>query len=479
MKEKSLKGNMVLNSIKSIMSIVFPIITFPYISKVLQVDNIGKYNFSNSIVSYFALFAGLGISSYAIREGARFRNNKTLFDDFANEMFSISIISTIVAYLLLIFCLIFVEKFHAYSTLIIILSLQIIFKTIGIEWIYSIYEDYAYITIRSIAFQIISLILLFILVKHESDYIKYAAISVIASVGSNILNYLHVKKYCKVKFTRKIDWKKHLKPIMIIFSTSIATIIYVSSDTTILGFLCNDYVVGLYSVSVKIYTIIKTILASILIVSIPRLSSYLGQKNNEMFLNTAKRILELLTTIMLPAVIGLFVLSREVVLFISDKTYLEATTSLRLLCVSMAFCIYAWFWGQCILLPLKLEKAILKATIVGAIINLVLNLIIIPFWKQNAAAFTTVVAEAIAMLICIYEAKRKIEIPRIMETLIKSSIGCVLIVCIVSILKIFELSNTVYLILSVAISCVAYLVIEILLKNNAVLLMKIEIKNKF
>ncbi|HFI0817552.1 TPA: oligosaccharide flippase family protein, partial [Streptococcus suis] len=167
MNNKSLKLNMVLNTIKGITGIIFPLITFPYVSKVLGVTKIGEYNFANSIVSYFILIAGLGISTYAIREGARFRENTKRLQHFANEMFTINVISTIFSYLLLIILLLLVPKFTNYFSLLLILSLQVFFKTVGIEWIYSIFEDYAYITLRSIVFQFISLLLLFIFVKSK------------------------------------------------------------------------------------------------------------------------------------------------------------------------------------------------------------------------------------------------------------------------------------------------------------------------
>ena len=120
---------------------------------------------------------------------------------------------------------------------------------------------------------LISLILLFLLVKDENDVNIYAAITVFSGVGSNALNYVHARKYCKIGLTREIDWKKHIKPIMVLFSMAITVTIYVSSDTTILGFLCSDYEVGIYSVSAKIYNVIKTLVSSIIVVSIPRMSA--------------------------------------------------------------------------------------------------------------------------------------------------------------------------------------------------------------
>ena len=144
--DKSLKVNMILNTIKSITSILFPIITFPYLSNVLGVENIGKYNFANSVIGYFVLIAGLGINTYAIREGAKVRNNKELIEVFSNEMFSINMWSSIVAYILLLPVVFLVPRFRDCKLLLLILSIQIVSRTIGIEWLYSIYEDYVYIT---------------------------------------------------------------------------------------------------------------------------------------------------------------------------------------------------------------------------------------------------------------------------------------------------------------------------------------------
>ncbi|MFL0194641.1 oligosaccharide flippase family protein [Clostridium sp. WILCCON 0269] len=478
MKEKSLKGNMALSAIKSLMSVVFPLISFPYVSKVLQVENVGKYNFSNSVISYFILIAGLGISSYAIREGASFREDRSKFGKFANEMFTISIVSTLVAYFLLIVCAIFVSKFHSYFLLLAVLSLQIIFKTTGVEWIYSIFEDYKYITIRSIVFQVISIISLFIFVKSKNDYLNYAAITVFACGGSNILNYIHAKKYCKVRITLEIDWRKHLRPIMVIFSSIVATTIYVSADTTILGFMRGDYSVGLYSVSVKIYSIIKTVLSSVLIVSIPRLSAYFGQKKMELFEQTAKNIMDILITIMLPAIIGLLVLSREIILFISDVSYVEATKSFQYLCVALGFCMFAWFWGQCILLPLKKEKVILVATIVSSIVNIGLNFILIPIWSQDAAAITTIIAEGIAMCICMLEGYKYIKIKGTAQTFIKVTIGCIAIVAVVMALRTIKISTKPFLFVSVVCSVVIYFFTQVILRNEAILSLISEIESR-
>ena len=129
MKQRSLKINMFLNAIKGLLSVAFPLITFPYVSRILGVDEIGRYNFANSIISYFILVAGLGISTYAIREGARFRDDKDRLENFASAMYSINIASTVVAYALLIIVVCVVPKFRNYQSLLAVFSVQIIFNT--------------------------------------------------------------------------------------------------------------------------------------------------------------------------------------------------------------------------------------------------------------------------------------------------------------------------------------------------------------
>ncbi|MDW5473045.1 oligosaccharide flippase family protein [Limosilactobacillus reuteri] len=199
MKRKSLKINAILNGFKSLLSLIFPLITFPYVSRVLSVNGIGKYNFSKSIIGYFLLIAALGISTYGVREGTKYRDNIEKIDQFASEIFTINVFSAILAYILLFLCLLLFSKLHSYFICILIFSIQIGFSVIGIDWLFTIYEDFVYITIRSIIFQILSILLLFIFVRHSGDYLNYALITVFSAVGSNLLNFLKAKKIIKLE----------------------------------------------------------------------------------------------------------------------------------------------------------------------------------------------------------------------------------------------------------------------------------------
>ena len=436
MKKKSLGLNALLNGLRSAINLIFPLITFPYISRVLSVSGIGIYNFSNTYVSYFILIAGLGIATYAVREGAKYRNQKEKIEEFVSQVFSINMIATIIAYLLLFLSLVIFKSLSNYVTCILIFSLQILFTTLGTEWIYTIYEDYAYITIRSIAFKILSIILLFILVRKPSDYLWYATITVLAAVGSNILNFIHARSFINIRLTLNTKWRYHLKPIMIIFASAVAVTIFTASDTTILGILKNDYAVGIYSTSVKIYQITEGLLSAILTVTIPRLAMLWGQKRRSEYNDVLTRVINTLGILVLPASVGLIMLSREVVLIIAGYKFLPSVNSLRIITWAIIFSIFSWIFSDCVLIPVKRESEVLRNTLVTATINVILNFILIPSMSYDGTALSTVIAEFSVMIMNGYSCHDIIK-PIIfkrdtLKNLFESIIGCIgiVIVCL-------------------------------------------------
>lgn len=470
MKKKSIGVNAILNGLRSVLNILFPIITFPYVSRVLLVKGIGIYNFSSSIVSYFSLIAGLGIGTYAIREGAKLRDNQGKISQFASQVFTINMCSTGLAYLLLFVCLLIFSKLHNYLSCILILSLSMFFGTIGTEWIYQIYEDYSYITIRSIIFQILSVILLFIFVRGPQDYLKYAVISVFSAVGSNVLNFIHARQYCRIRLVWHFDWKVHLGPIIILFFASIASMIYVNSDITLLGLMKDNYVVGIYSVSSKVYQIVKTLISAVLIVTVPRLAMLFGKQELNEYKNILSKLSNILVLLALPSSVGLFMLAREVVLIISGPKYLRSVNSLQILCFAYIFSILAWIMSDCVLIPAKREKYVLRSMSASAVLNIVINLLLIPSWSENAAAFSTVLAEMCMFAVNYYYAKdlvKDVFVSRtLLHTFISSIIGCVGIIVVCILCNYSFQSLIIKTIFSVGLSIIMYGAILVLLKNK-------------
>lgn len=470
MKYKSIGVNAILNGFRGIMKIVFPLITFPYISRILGVENVGHYNFASSIVNYFGLIAALGITTYAVREGAQFRGDQDEINNFASQIFSISIYSAILSYSLLIVLVNCSKALAESRTLILLLSLRIAFEVIGIEWIYIIYEDFLYITVRSILMQISSIIMLFIFVRTKQDLYTYALITVMATGGSNLLNWIHSKKYGQIKIKYNVNIKEHIKPILVIFATTITISIYSTADTTILGVLKGNHSVGLYSVSSKIYDIVKAMLASVIIVSIPRIVELKGNNKLEELQDVATRIYKVLISLAIPSMTGIVLLRNDIILLISGKEYLDASFSLALLSIAIVFNVSSWFWGQCILIPFKQEKILFVTAVVTAVINILLNFLFIPLWGHNAAALTTVIAEFLVLVIERNAGKKFLQVFGISRTFLKIVLGSMAMGAILLVIKRLLYNIVLRILLSVVVGAFIYLLVELLLKNDEFLI---------
>lgn len=463
MKSKSMKKNAALMMLKTIVSLFIPLITFPYVSRVLCVEEIGQYNFSDSIVSYFILIAGLGISTYAIREGAKIREDRERFSIFASEIYLINRLSSVTAIILLIILVVCVPKIRSYETLIFILGAQILFTTYGRSWIYNIYEDFYYVTILQLTFNVLSVAFLLIFVREPGDVVAYTVIHVVSSVGANLLYGLRQKKYYDIKQVRLKELKKHLKPILYIFSTSIATTIYVNSDVTILGWLIDDECVGLYSVAVKVYTMIKQVMVAVITVTVPRLTLYANTKKfNPLF----KKVINTLLLLVLPTTTGLFMTSSNIIRIIAGEKYIDAIMSLRLLSIALLFALLACLFGTSVLLPYMKEKKFLNSTIVSAVVNIVLNFILIPRFRQNAAAFTTVLSQVIAFVICYWYSKEYVDIKGYTRTISIMLLGCMSIVVSCLFVNMIGLLNILETFLKVIVGGGAYFLIQLIFKNE-------------
>lgn len=468
MKQKSIGLNAILNSIKSCLSIVVPLITFPYATRILGVNNIGKINYALSIVHYFALIAILGITTYAIREGSKVRDDKQEIQKFSSEIFSLNFFTTLVSYVLLFVFILISTKMKEYRLLILIQSLSIIFTTIGIDWINSIYEDYLFITIRTIIINFISILALFVFVKSPNDYYIYAILSVLTNAIIAVINYFYCKKYVKVKFTFSTNIFKHLKYTLIFFINSLSISIYVNSDMTMLGWICGDYFVGIYSVAAKVYNIVKTLLASIYTVAIPRLSYYVGKNDMVKFRELFTKIMMYLSLILLPCISGLIGLANEIVILLSGQDYIDSALTLKILSISLLFAIFGGAVTSCLNIPLKRELLNMKATIVSAITNIVLNIYFIPKFKQNGAAFTSAISELIVLLICIISLKKIYEYLNI-KLFIKNFVHALLgMITVFVICSIYIHNIMLSILIKIIFSIVIYGIELILLKNQCV-----------
>ena len=478
MKQRSLKINAIFNGIKQCCTILFPLITFPYVSRVLGNSGYGKYSFSQSITSYFLLIAALGINTYAIREGAKIRENKKKITKFCSQIFSINILSAVFSYICLFITLIVSAKIGGYSPYILVQSTAILMAAFGTNWINSIYEDYLYLTIRYIVVQFVALICMFIFVRTPEDVIPYCIISVFATSGGDIINLYYVRRYVNIKFTFHMDFRKHIGPLIIFFVNSIAITIYVSSDITMLGFFEDDATVGVYGFVSKIYNMLKQLVNAVVIVAMPRVAYIIKNRTKE-YEEYVSKIFSAVNILLFPIIVGTFFMSKTMTLVAGGIQYVKGESTLKVLSIATLFAIYASVFTNCVLIVNQQEEKCLKSTIVSAVVNLVLNYVLIPKLGMIGAAITTVIAEAVNLFM---QVRYSSSYFFWMKLKLKESVPCLIggagiaVVCIV--MNALIDSVGLRMILAIAFSSAIYFAILLFFGNSIVVCAKNKIKEK-
>jgi O-antigen/teichoic acid export membrane protein len=466
MNNVSLKKNTIFNLIKTLSTIVFPLITFPYISRVLHAENVGKINFSASIVSYFALFATLGLTTYAVRECSKVRSNTAELSKTASQLISISVVTTIISYIVLFLCLAFWSKLWNYQSLILIQSVSIICTSLGADWLNTAMEDFRYITIRTFIFQVIALIAMFVFVTKPEHYIIYAGISLISSSGGNIVNIFYRRKYCKVYFTFKMDWRKHIKPILLLFAMMLSQTINNNIDTTILGIIKGDLDVGLYSTANKIFNIANQVSASIIWVVMPQLSAGFANKNYKQVNKLLRYASGFLIDFNFPCMIGMLFLSKEILSIIAGSEYIAAPGCLQIFAIALLFTILTAIYTNMILLSSGREAQALIACIVSAVLNIITDIIFIPYFGINAAAATTAISQFVIYIISSRKKDSNISFGNVKSLLYGPIVGCIFEVILITIIKLLFKSSWIKIILSIFFSIFFYIIILIKTKNE-------------
>lgn len=462
---KSLLKNFIYNSIFTILNLLFPIITLPYVSRIIGADGIGRINFSNSIMNYFLIVASLGIPLYGVREIAKVKNDDTELGRAVSEILIINFISTIIcitAYYLMVNIF---GYFKDDYILFLISGISLFLNIFNLDWFYQGLEEYKYITFRSAVIKIISIISMFFFVKDRNDYIIYALINVLALSGNNLINILNLKRFVRPQF-KSLRIKRHLKSIMVLLSIQVAVNIYINLDTTMIGILADKESVGYYSNAIKINKIIVSVITSISTILLPRLSEYVNEKKFDDFNLLVEKAFKFIIYISVPAMIGVFFLSEPIIIILSGKEFVPAINTMRILVPLILVLGIGNLFGTQVLMPLGKEKKIFFSVFMGALINFIINLILIPKFKQNGAAISTIIAESTVMICQVFLAFKylsfKVSIKDFKNNIL-SNLAMILILLVISI----SIKNLfVKFILSVLSGAITYLSFNILLKDK-------------
>ena len=396
---RSIKTNYLLNLINSGSTILFPVIVFPYASRILLADGIGHVDFFQSIMQYVLLITSLGIPMYAIKEIAKSREDHILRNKTLLEIFSLQVILSIVAYIIVFLLSLTVPEIRSDRLLFYILSISILFNTIGCDWFFQGIEDFKYITIRSIIVKIISLCLLFLLVHTREDIYYYAFIIVFGSLGGNVFNFIRICKTIDFPFECVgINPIKHLKPALHVFVLTFITTIYVQLNSIMLGFISDDKSVGLFTSASKISHLLLIIGTTLSTTMLPRMSNLIAYKKDEDFKKMCAILIQFILMVSIPLTMGLIVAADKIIHIFCGYSYEESILTLKLLAPIVLVIGLSNVLGIQILFPAGKVDIVIKATAMGAFTNIILNIFMIPLYKHNGAAISTLCAETIVTL---------------------------------------------------------------------------------
>lgn len=392
--QPSLIRNYLLNIGRTSLQVIFPVITFPYLARVLEPTGIGQFNFARALVQYFVMFASLGIPLYATRHLAGLREDREAFSSAAVEISLIAVLALPAACALLTALALAVPQFRAVNELILILSPLILFSVLGMEWLYQAQEDYTALTVRQFVVQGACLIALFVLVRGQDDLNRYAAISTISVIGVCLWNLLTAGRYVSLRGLARPRLRHHLRPIFTIFASAVAGHVYISLDMVMLGLLADGEQVGYYTAAIKMTKMVVQLVVAAGLVLLPRNAYYIATNQLEALQENLKVAVGIAFLMGGAAAAGILVLAEPIILVFAGDAFGPSIIPCRLIAPIILLIGLSNVVAIQINMALGHEARTLMAVSLGAIINFVLNLLMIPGLGATGAAIATLAAEA-------------------------------------------------------------------------------------
>ena len=478
-KQKSIKVNFLMNAVLSMSSLIFPLITVPYVTRILLPLGTGKVSFATSLVTYFLMFSQLGIPTYGIVATAKVRDDRLKLTRTVHELLAINIVMAAVSYILFFITLAVVPDLKEDRTLYIITSAMLVLSAFGMEWMYKGLEEYSYITIRSVIFKFIGVIAMLMLVKQQKDYVIYGAIAVFAAYASNLVNLVNAHKYIEMKPVGGYNFRQHFKAVGIFFAMSCATTIYTNLDVVMLGFMTTKVDVGYYDVAVKIKNILVSIVTSLGAVLLPRSSYYVKNGMMDEFRKVSRKALNFVFIFAVPLALYFMIYAKQGIYFISGTAYEGSILPMILIMPTLLFIGLTNIMGMQMLIPQGKEKMVLYSEIAGAVTDLFLNAILIPKMGASGAAIGTTAAEFVVLAVqyvslkdTVSEMLKSIQYWKIIIGLVISSAASVWLIN-------KGLGNFVTLLITAVIFFTVYLVILTLTKEKMTIELEDQILRKF
>lgn len=381
----SIKKNFLYNSILTTANYIFPMLVFPYVSRVLGVTNIGICNFVDSVVQNFILISMLGIPIAGIREIVVAKRDRIKLDQTFSTIFYFNAILTAFAVAVLLGCTFLINELYQYKELMYVGVFKLIGNFLMIEWLFKGLEDFKYITIRSIAVRLLYVVSVFLLVKTKDDYIIYFILTCSIFVVNALTNLLYSRKFVRLT-VHPFPFKIIIKPIGILGIYLIFTSFYTSFNISWLGIATDTTQVGYFTTATKLYAIILALFTAFTTVMMPRMTDILEDGNMDKFKGLLNKSCRLFYAVLFPVVCFGLIYAEEIIMLIAGPGYDGAVLPMRICMIIMLVVGYEQVIIIQGLMPLKRDKSILINSVFGGLTALAMCFILIPILKAVGAS---------------------------------------------------------------------------------------------
>lgn len=392
----NIKKNFFYSSILTSANYVFPLLTYPYVSRVLGVTNIGICNFVDSIIHYFILVSMMGINLVGIREIAKSKNDRIRLNQTFSGLFWLNTITTSIALIILVVVTLTVEQLLERWQLMAIGAMKLVMNYMLIEWFYKGLEEFKFITIRTLAIKVIYVISVFVFIQQSSDYPLYYFLTVMMIVLNAIVNIIYSRNYVSLKI-HHMSINKFLKPFFIFGVYSLLTSMYTSFNVAYLGFVAGDTEVGYYTTASKLYYILIALFTAFTGVLLPRMSSLLSEGKVDEFKMLVSKSNNILFTFSIPIILFTVIYASTIIFIISGVGYEGAILPMQIMMPLMLIIGYEQILIVQTLTPLKKDNAILRNSIYGATVGCILNLLIVGWLKSIGSSIVWFASEMVVL----------------------------------------------------------------------------------
>lgn len=465
--KRKLTINYIFNLSYQILVIVLPLITTPYISRVLGPDGVGTYSYTTSITTYFILFGCIGLNLYGQREVAYHQNNS---DKRSQSFFEILLLKICTMSISIFFFAFTIQIMNQYKILFYIQIIDLIANMLDITYFYQGIEDFKKIVIRNVLVKIIGIICIFTFVKTKADLPLYALIYSLSLLLGNLSMWLTINKYIHFIPVHRLHIKKHIRPTLVLFFPQIAISIYTVLDRFMIGIITNNTIqIGYYEQAQKIVKLALTLVTSLSTVMLPRIAHLYVQNDQKKIVQYTKTSLRYTFIIAFPIMFGLMGISSNLIPWFLGEEFMNSSQILMITSPIVVFMGISNIIGFQYLIPTQRQKIYTISTIIGSIVNLILNCLLIPIFLSAGAAIASVTAElgvSIFQLYCIRKEVNFIEVLKQSKLYIISSI--IMFICIYFLSQ-YLVSTVITTFLLIFIESSLYFGLLIILKDDLVI----------